>query len=1198
MNRLSAKLLIIFSITFVFLFAGWGGISLNDNPVLSSMAYAADDDDKKKRKKKKKKGKGIPQQIAKLNRKIGDLQSQINEMEPTPGSEGPEGPQGPQGETGPQGPEGPKGDTGEQGPQGIAGPTGPTGPQGPAGPQGLAGADGAVGSEGPKGDKGEQGIQGEQGLQGIAGADGATGPKGDTGEQGSQGIAGLPGADGAQGPQGEQGIQGIAGLDGADGATGPQGPQGEQGIEGPKGDKGDQGIQGLAGPAGADGAAGPQGDQGVQGVAGPAGSAGADGTDGAQGPKGDTGDQGPQGVAGLAGADGAIGPVGPAGSAGADGAQGPQGLQGDKGDQGIQGLAGTAGADGATGPQGLQGEQGLQGPQGLPGEKGDKGDQGIQGVAGPAGPTGADGTDGAVGPQGPQGIAGLDGADGATGPQGLQGEQGIQGLAGPAGPAGADGTDGAQGPKGDTGDQGPQGVAGLDGADGAQGLQGEQGIQGLPGPQGPQGIAGLNGAVGPQGTAGLDGIDGADGAQGPQGIAGAMGLQGPAGPAGAEGPQGPQGEQGPAGPFESDGSDTYFTQGNVGLGTTSPEEKLHVEGNAKITGTLHVGANSLVLTEDEIIFSDGSIQSTAAKSIIDSADGVYITGAMQTTYNGQDAIEINGINLHQGVDPVIMFGGTSLTVLSLDFVGDTYDSVLGTIPGGDPIGEVIFVEHPDSTPGSFPLSLSNSQGDSHLDITVTAPDNPILDNPTSSVWELNGLKTYYNQGNVGIGTSNPLSTLTVVGDGNGSQLRLGAGDQDKILVLGYEDAGGGYGKIAAHLQGVGPKPLSLQASGVGIGISLPAAMLDVAGDVAINGTTVIDSNGQWVGDPTGLQGPAGPAGGPEGPAGPAGPQGPEGPQGPVAYIGTGDEMDSADGVYITGAMETTYEGQDAIEIMGVNLHDGNEPIIVFGEIPLTVLSMDFVGDTYDSVLGTIPGGDPIGEQVIVELPPTIPGSFLLSLSNSQGESQLDMAVSDWDTNFGVQPYTYPNPVIHTFDDVAIGRSEYSGHTLWVEGSAYATGAAGALSDIRHKKNVRSITDSALSIMANLRPVTYEWKKPVDSGMEGTQIGFVAQEVEKVLPDAVLTQDDEEQTKGLKYNEFIPLMVKAIQELKTENESARADNASLKEELVKLEVLKTENTQLKEAISAIVARQGLLEAMINDNSSSPKANLVKLDTEQP
>ena len=76
------------------------------------------------------------------------------------------------------------------------------------------------------------------------------------------------------------------------------------------------------------------------------------------------------------------------------------------------------------------------------------------------------------------------------------------------------------------------------------------------------------------------------------------------------------------------------------------------------------------------------------------------------------------------------------------------------------------------------------------------------------------------------------------------------------------------------------------------------------------------------------------------------------------------------------------------------------------------------------------------------------------------------------------------------------------------------------------------------------------------------------------------------------------MVKAIQELKTENESARADNASLKEELVKLEVLKTENTQLKEAISAIVARQGLLEAMINDNSSSPKANLVKLDTEQP
>jgi hypothetical protein len=78
--------------------------------------------------------------------------------------------------------------------------------------------------------------------------------------------------------------------------------------------------------------------------------------------------------------------------------------------------------------------------------------------------------------------------------------------------------------------------------------------------------------------------------------------------------------------------------------------------------------------------------------------------------------------------------------------------------------------------------------------------------------------------------------------------------------------------------------------------------------VVVNGKTVVDDKGAWVGDPTGLAGPAGPAGatgpqgpagadgatgpagpigpmGPQGPAGPIGPQGPQGPQGPVGATG-------------------------------------------------------------------------------------------------------------------------------------------------------------------------------------------------------------------------------------------------------------------------------------------------------------------------
>ena len=83
--------------------------------------------------------------------------------------------------------------------------------------------------------------------------------------------------------------------------------------------------------------------------------------------------------------------------------------------------------------------------------------------------------------------------------------------------------------------------------------------------------------------------------------------------------------------------------------------------------------------------------------------------------------------------------------------------------------------------------------------------------------------------------------------------------------------------------------------------SLPYALVagDVNGDihptsVSISGVgVVINSAGQWVGSPTGLQGPQGPAGadgavglqGPPGEAGPAGPQGPQGPVGPIGAQG-------------------------------------------------------------------------------------------------------------------------------------------------------------------------------------------------------------------------------------------------------------------------------------------------------------------------
>jgi hypothetical protein len=119
------------------------------------------------------------------------------------------------------------------------------------------------------------------------------------------------------------------------------------------------------------------------------------------------------------------------------------------------------------------------------------------------------------------------------------------------------------------------------------------------------------------------------------------------------------------------------------------------------------------------------------------------------------------------------------------------------------------------------------------------------------------------------------------------------------------------------------------------------------------------------------------------------------------------------------------------------------------------------------------------------------------------------------------------------------------YTLYVNGTAYAINGVGGLSDARHKDRVAPLADGALAVIGKLRPVSFEWKEPKDDGMKGQQIGFLAQEVQDVLPATVLVQSDSERTLGLKYFEFIPVLVKALQEQQAQIEQLRAEIAAVK-----------------------------------------------------
>ena len=80
----------------------------------------------------------------------------------------------------------------------------------------------------------------------------------------------------------------------------------------------------------------------------------------------------------------------------------------------------------------------------------------------------------------------------------------------------------------------------------------------------------------------------------------------------------------------------------------------------------------------------------------------------------------------------------------------------------------------------------------------------------------------------------------------------------------------------------------------------------------------------------------------------------------------------------------------------------------------------------------------------------------------------------------------------------------------------------AASDIKLKKDITSLT-SGLDEILKLNPVNFKWKK----GGQRNNIGLIAQEVEKVIPDAVSKHND---TKHISYNMLTSTLIKAVQEL--------------------------------------------------------------------
>lgn len=121
------------------------------------------------------------------------------------------------------------------------------------------------------------------------------------------------------------------------------------------------------------------------------------------------------------------------------------------------------------------------------------------------------------------------------------------------------------------------------------------------------------------------------------------------------------------------------------------------------------------------------------------------------------------------------------------------------------------------------------------------------------------------------------------------------------------------------------------------------------------------------------------------------------------------------------------------------------------------------------------------------------------------------------------------------------------------GNGGTSGAWSVGSDQRKKENITTVSD-ALTKVSQLRGVDFNWRAKWGGHADS---GVIAQEVESVLPNLVITQEGARDTdadgnsvimKHVNYNGLWGVMIEAVKELSTKNDALAAEVEQLKSQL--------------------------------------------------
>ena len=477
--------------------------------------------------------------------------------------------------------------------------------------------------------------------------------------------------------------------------------------------------------------------------------------------------------------------------------------------------------------------------------------------------------------------------------------------------------------------------------------------------------------------------------------------------------------------------------------------------------------------------------------------------------------------------------------------------------------------------------LQGIQGDSGTDGAQGTPGD--------SHWVLNGLRTHYLNGNVGIGTANPSSRLHVETETTSTAITGQSAGTSGTGVLGFASSSSGithgvWGQVESNdgYAGYFIGGKNYFEGKVGIGIDDPSFPLHVvSSDVrAVFAQTsysagsgvfglASSSSGLNVGvvgsslstSGTGVYGLAGASSGTNyGVSGESESVIGRGVYGHASAnsgsnYGVYGRTDSVEGTGVFGYASSSATGSNSAAIHGLvdsdtayaGYFDGGKNYFG-GRVGLrTTFPSDQLhinapagenafrvqADGQTRIRVNANGGVSLGgNSTIVEAGNTVMfGS--LGIGDSTPEEKLDVVgnavISGRLTVGSTTPQT-------SFDLAVAGSAAKTGGGSWA-----------VFSDQRLKKNITSMTGSLDTISA-LRPVNFEYTaKDHFSYTLGVQSGFIAQEVAKVIPQWVNTADD-----GFFYLDQVgyeALIVDAIQELRAEKD---AEIKQLRDRLDRLE----------------------------------------------